>query len=197
MTLVPPSPEGLALAAEALRSGEVVAYPTETVYGLAVNPYSPEALAKLFAVKGRPDANPVLLIIAEESQLAQVALPPGDHARACMERFWPGPLSIVLPAVPGLPAAIAPQGRVCVRCPGLEIARLLCSAYGGAITSTSANVSGHAPARDAAEASLPGVAVVINGGALAPSAPSTVYDPDARRILREGAISAEALARIA
>lgn len=193
MNLVPPTAHGIATAVEALRSGGVVAYPTETVYGFAVDPHSPEAMRKLFQVKGRPDTNPVLLIIADESQLSQVALAPGDHARWCMQQFWPGPLSLVLDAVPGLHPALAPDAKVCVRCPGLDIARQLCRAIGGPVTSTSANLSGHPPARNAHDAALPGVDIVIDGGTLADSPPSTVYDPAKRIVLRAGAIAPEAL----
>jgi L-threonylcarbamoyladenylate synthase len=189
---VPPTPEGLAEAAAILHAGGVVAYPTETVYGLAVDPHSPSALRKLFQVKGRPDANPVLLIVADATQLAQVALSLSARAMHCVETFWPGPLSLVLPAVPGLPAEIAPQGKVCVRCPGSDLARALCAAFGAAITSTSANISGEPPATHA-QAALEGVDIVVDGGALAASAPSTVYDPDADVVLREGAIASSLL----
>ncbi len=196
MRVLAPSPEAFAEAAQVLRAGGVVAYPTETVYGLAVDPHNADALTRLFEVKGRPDTNPVLLIVDSPLQLDAVALPLSPRARRCAEAFWPGPLSLVLAAVPGLAAAIAPAGKVCVRCPGSEVARALCNAFGGAVTSTSANLSGEPPATDAAGASLAGVSLVIDGGALPPSAPSTVYDPDTGTVFRAGAIAAEALEAI-
>ena len=193
MSILPVSPVSLAHAADILRRGGVVAYPTETVYGLAADPLNPEALEKLFAIKGRPDTNPVLLIVANREQLDPFVTTLSDAALHCMETFWPGPLSLVLPAREGLPAAIAPQGRVCVRCPGLESARDLCAAYGGAVTSTSANLSGQPAAIDATAANLPGVDLTLDGGALSPAPPSTVYDPDSRTVFREGAIARDRL----
>jgi L-threonylcarbamoyladenylate synthase len=194
--VLPPSPEAYAEAAEVLRAGGVVAYPTETVYGLAVDPHNADALARLFEVKGRPDTNPVLLIVDSPSQLDAIALPLSPRAQRCADTFWPGPLSLVLGAIPGLPAPIAPAGKVCVRCPGSHVARAICAAFGGAITSTSANLSGEPAATDATAASLAGVSLVIDGGTLPPSAPSTVYDPDTGTVFRAGAISAEALAAL-
>ncbi|MDQ1257876.1 MAG: L-threonylcarbamoyladenylate synthase, partial [Candidatus Hydrogenedentes bacterium] len=112
------------------------------------------------------------------------------RARAYAEAFWPGPLSLLLPKAPGLPDALtAGRGEVCVRCPGLDTARALCRAAGSALTSTSANRSGQSPARSLDELDLPGVSIAIDGGTLPPSPPSTVFDPETCRILREGVIS--------
>jgi L-threonylcarbamoyladenylate synthase len=190
MRIVPAAAEGIALAAEAIRRGEIAAYPTETVYGLGADPFSESALMHLFEIKGRDAQNPILLIVAGLDQLEGVAGPLSDRARAYAEAFWPGPLSLLLPKAPGLPDALtAGRGEVCVRCPGLETARALCRAAGSALTSTSANRSGQAPARSLDELDLPGVVIAIDGGLLPPSSPSTVFDPESGRILREGAIS--------
>jgi len=189
MKRVPPTAEGISEAAALIRAGEVVAYPTETVYGLAVDPFSAEAVRRLFQVKGRADANPVLLIAADLGQVAELAAPISTRARACMERFWPGPLSLVLPKRDCVSDALcAGSLKVCVRVPAHEVARALCAAAGHPVTSTSANRSGEAPARSAAEIDLPGVALCIDGGLLAQSAPSTVYDPDTDVVFREGAV---------
>jgi L-threonylcarbamoyladenylate synthase len=192
--IVAPTAEGIAEAARAICAGHVVAYPTETVYGLAVDPFSPEALQRLFAVKARDAANPVLLIVADLDQIKDVASAISDAARACALAFWPGPLSMLFPRSPNVPETLtAGSDRVCVRCTASPIARDLCRAVGTAITSTSANRSGQPPARSLAELDLPGIAVGIDAGALPPSPPSTVFDPDTGLVLREGAIAESAL----
>jgi L-threonylcarbamoyladenylate synthase len=173
----------------------VVAYPTETVYGLAVDPFQPAAIEALFQAKGRPDANPVLLIVSNECQLDGITGQLSADARACMARFWPGPLSLLLPAAPGQHPAIAPEGgKVCVRCPGLELARMLCDAVGGPVTSTSANLSGEPPATTVDGCATLNLSAILDGGPTGSSVPSTIYDPDERRVLRAGAISANELA---
>jgi len=191
--ILPIDAASIAVAAEALRRGEVVAYPTETVYGLGVDPRSPEAVARLFDVKGRAQDQPVLLIIAEPEGVEQIAHV-SAAARRCIDGFWPGPLTLVLPAKGAFPPGVqAPDGTVAVRCPAHPAARAIARAFGGPITSTSANRAGAPPAPRAAAAALDGVFCVLDGGDLPPSAPSTVYAPDRDEILREGAISAEAL----
>lgn len=194
MKIVPPTAEGLASAARTLREGGVVAYPTETVYGLAVDPSSVSALAKLFSVKGRREDNPVLLVVADLKQLTPWVTEISANSRTCMEAFWPGPLSLLFPAADGVPDALtAGSGKVCVRCPACIIARDLCLAFGGALTSSSANRSGALPARSLQEITLAGIAMGIDGGLLPPNAPSTIYDPGEGRILRSGCISEEQL----
>lgn len=191
--ILEPTPEALRQAARILREGGVVAYPTETVYGLAADPFNPEALSRLFAIKRRSSAKPVLLIISSEDQLELVAAPLSGRAERCVHAFWPGPVSLVVDALEELPPQIAPQGKVCVRCTAHEVAAGLCTAFGAPLTSTSANLSGLPPATSAQAACLPGVDLVLDGGDLPPFTPSTVYDPDARLILREGAVCADEL----
>jgi L-threonylcarbamoyladenylate synthase len=195
MRVLAANTEGIAEAAAAIRAGEVVAYPTETIYGLAVNPFSPEAIERLFAAKGRDAAKAILLIVADIEQLESVAdIPP--EAQRCMDLFWPGPLSLVLPRKYTLPDMLTAGGNtIGVRCPASEIARALCRQVGFAITSTSANLSGDPPARCVAEVNIPGVSLVLDGGPLFDLPPSTVYDPVERRILREGAIPGQCLNR--
>lgn len=191
MKTVPPDASGLAEAAAVLAAGGVVAYPTETVYGLAVDPFSEGAIDRLFAAKGRPESNPILLIVADEGQLACVAAEISPQARRCIDGFWPGPLSLLFPKTAEVPSRITAGGNtVCVRCPGSAIARELCRAFGGPLTSTSANRSGEAPARALEELDLDGVALAIDGGRLGDAPPSTVYDPGTDRVLREGGITA-------
>ncbi len=189
MERLPPTPAGIARAAEVIRAGGVVAYPTETVYGLAVNPFCAEAVERLFAVKERDPRNPVLLIVADSIQLAEVVAEVTPAAAACIARFWPGPLSLLFPKSPRLPLNLtAGHAKVCVRQTSCETARALCLAAGCALTSSSANLSGRPPARTADEAALPGVDVLLDAGELAPSTPSTVFDPDTATVLREGVV---------
>ncbi len=188
-------PSSLDRAVQLLRQGEIVAYPTETVYGLGVDPFNVDALERLFAAKGRAREKAILLIVDSLDQLDGVTTHIPTRAKAMMESFWPGPLSILLPKHPKLPEAIAPGlDRICVRCPGSAIARQLCSAFGGPLTSTSANASGEEAVLDLADLHLPGVALGLDGGRLPASAPSTIVDGVSGAILREGAIGRDQLA---
>ena len=193
MKRLSPDERGIAEAAKILRQGGVVAYPTETVYGLAVNPFDETALDRLFALKGRVENHPVLLVIGDMAQLSPLVTEISPRAQRCMDKFWPGPLSLLLPAARKLPQRIAPDGRVCVRWTAHPIAQSLCRAYGSGITSTSANLTGSPPARSFEEFELPGLDAAIDGGALPAAQPSTVYDPETQEIVREGAVSAAAL----
>lgn len=194
MKIVAPTPDGVAQAAALVRAGEIVAYPTETVYGLAADPFSVTAVEKLFSVKGRADTNPVLLIAADLEQVERVVSAISTQARKLIEQFWPGPLSLVLPKADDVPLALCGGGaNVCVRVPACETARALCRAVGHAITSTSANASGAPAARGPHAIDLEGVALCIDGGTLAPSLPSTVFDPDTGVVYREGAVPAPQL----
>lgn len=197
MEILAPSPVNLRRAAEALRAGEVIAYPTETVYGLGVDPFNAVALDLLYAIKRRDEGNPVLLIVSSLDQLRPLVAPLSASAQAYANAFWPGPLSMVLPAAAGVLASLrAREGKVCVRWTSCEVAAALCEAFGGAIVSTSANISGQAPARSVNEVPAEGVAMCIDGGVLADGPASTVLDPESREVLRAGAVSSEALARI-
>lgn len=194
MIVVPPTDVGLATAAAAIRAGEIVAYPTDTVYGMGVDPFNEAALRKLFDAKGRRDSNPILLVVADEVQLAAVTARVSATARRYMDAFWPGPLSLLFPRHPRLPLAVTSGGsHVCIRCPGCEVARALCRLVGAALTSTSANRSGEAPALGVDDISLDGIAVAIDGGRLTGTEPSTIFDPASGRVLRRGAISERAL----
>lgn len=197
MKIVPPTAEGIEEAVEALKQGEVVAYPTETVYGLGVDPFSEAALERLYRVKARDPNNPVLLIIAGLAQLESVAERISPEAWQCIDAFWPGPLSLLLPKAKGVPDRLCdPAGRVCVRWTANAVAQALCEGFGGPITSTSANRSGEEAARSVEEIRLTGVSVAVDGGRLWASKASTVFDPESRRILREGAVPSEVIRRL-
>ncbi len=175
-------------AAAALNRGEVVAFPTDTVYGVAAGHGHIEAL---FKAKGRPKDKriPVLLSDASHLEASAIVTP---AARALAARFWPGPLTIVL---------VAPRrGTVAFRVPANALARRLIAASGGGLPVTSANLSGRPDATTAAEVleQLEGrIALVIDGGTAPGGTPSTVVDCTGAepRILREGAVSAKEIER--
>lgn len=167
---------GLARAAACLRAGGVVAFPTDTVYGLAADPRQPAAVARVFALKERPEGVPLPLVAADVAQ-ADAAGELDADARRLAGGFWPGPLSIVVPGrsllAPGVRAA---DGTVAIRVPAHDAARALASAFGFAVTATSANPSGRPPAQSAVEAVtlLPAVDLVLDGGASTDGPPSTI-----------------------
>ena len=188
--------EVIRAAAHAVCSGSVVAYPTDTFYGLAADPRDRAALDRLFAVKERDRGRPVPLIAASLDQ-AEAAVVFDDTARRLAARFWPGPLSLVLPARAGLDrTALGGQDTAAIRVPANPIACAFAAAAGYSITATSANISGAPPARSVAEigaAVLERLALVIDAGATPGGAPSTIVDltEDAPRLVRAGAIEWE------
>jgi len=189
-----PEPAELERAAAALHLGKVLAFPTETYYGLAADAGNDRALASLHEAKGRPAGSPILLLLASVDQIDAVtpSRPPGLARLAAA--FWPGPLTIVLSARPELSSLLtAGTGTIGVRVPGLPLARALPAALGRPITGTSANRSGESPARTAAEAraALEGrIDGIVDGGTTPGGAPSTVIDltSGAPRLVRAGAV---------
>ena len=179
-------------AVKAIRRGQVVAYPTDTLYGLAVDPRSDAALDALYALKGRGAERRVALIAASLVQAGEVAEIAGV-ARRLAERFWPGPLTLVVPARGGLASrSVSAEGLVGIRVPDHHVARALADACGYALTATSANVSGSAGLSlpDEVASALPDVAVLLDAGPCPGGPPSTLIEataPDVR-LLREGAL---------
>jgi L-threonylcarbamoyladenylate synthase len=158
----------LAHACSVLRAGGVVAFPTETYYGLAVDPFNQEAVTRLFALKGRSADKPVLLIIDNPSQLADLVAEIPPPFALLMEKFWPGPLTLVFPGAKSLPGMLTGhRGTIGVRVSSHPVARQLVRAYGQPITATSANFSGHPAAvtpRGVRDQLGPGLDAVIDGG---------------------------------
>jgi L-threonylcarbamoyladenylate synthase len=187
-------------AIEALRSGEVVVYPTETFYGMGADALSSAALDRLFALKGREPGKPVALIVADGRSAFELAREVPEAARRLAEAFWPGPLTLVLPARDNLPGPlIGPDGGVGVRVSPHPIARALAAGLGRPITATSANLAGGQPATTLGEARNTfgaKVKVYLEGGKLTANAASTVVacDRNGWRVLRAGAISDGAIA---
>jgi len=187
-------------ALAALAAGEVIVYPTETFYALGVDALSLNALERLFAIKGREPGKPVALIAADLAMAFAVAREVPAEARVLAETFWPGPLTLVLPAREGIPAAlIGADGGVGVRVSSHPIASALAAKLRGPLTATSANLAGEPPAveLDAARRALGNkVKVFVDGGRLAGGAPSTVVavGRSGMRVLRPGAVSERQLA---
>jgi len=181
----------VAAAIAALRRGEVVAYPTETFYGLGVDAFDAAALERLRALKGRGE-KAISVLIEGEAMLARMCAEPSPRARELMARHWPGPLTLALPARPGLPEALVLDGCVAVRQSPHPIARALVAGFGGPVTTTSANRSGEPPASEAAavRAALVDGCHVLDGGRTTGGAPSTLarVRGDAVEILRAGAL---------
>jgi L-threonylcarbamoyladenylate synthase len=173
-----------------LRQGEVVACPTETLVGLLADALSNEAVERVVALKKR-GSDPIALLLPDIASLEQVAAPLTPEALALAQAHWPGPLTLVVRALPGLPAAIAGQGTVGVRIPGPSPALDLVRAFGGPLTATSCNPSGQPAARTEGEVRhyFPALAGIVPGDAPG-GAPSTVVDATgtALEVLRQGAI---------
>jgi len=191
---------GVARAAELLRVGELVAIPTETVYGLAVRADDAAAVARLFVAKGRPSDNPLIVHVADVADVLQVAREVTPLARLLLTHLAPGPLTLVLDARDDLPRAVtAGLDTVAVRIPDHPVARAVLRACGLPLAAPSANRSGRPSPTRAAHvlADLGGaIAAVIDGGATTHGLESTVVDArgEEPRVLREGAVSRERLA---
>jgi L-threonylcarbamoyladenylate synthase len=183
-------------ALAALLRGEVVCLPTESSYGLAADARSAAALARVTALKGgRPADSPFPLVVADADAARDLAAVWPDAADRLARRHWPGPLTLVVPARPGLPSeVVGPDGGVGVRVSSHPLAAALARALGAPITATSANRSGQPPATTVAEARAAfgdEVAVYLDGGVCA-GIPSTVVAVDEAgrlRVLRAGAIA--------
>jgi len=169
-----------AAAVAVLRRGGVVAYPTDTVYGLAVDALRPAAIARLYAVKGRPESQALPVIIGALEQLTLVVATVPVMAARLMAAFWPGPLTLLLPPHRRIPAALlGASDRIGVRWPSSTLSQRLAVELGGAITASSANRSGAPAALTAAEVMTqlaPGIDLVLDAGAVTSPVVSTIVD---------------------
>ncbi len=193
------TPEGIARAAAILRAGGLVAFPTETVYGLGGDARSDAAVARIFEAKGRPRFNPLIVHVPDVETARRFARV-HDPAMAVAAAFWPGPLTLVLPLRPeaGLsPLVTAGLETVAIRVPAHPVARALLTAFGGPLAAPSANPSGKvSPTRaDHVRAGLAGrIEAILDGGACAVGVESTILGLDgAPRLLRPGGVPVEAL----
>jgi L-threonylcarbamoyladenylate synthase len=183
----------IAEAAAAIATGGVVGFPTETFYGLAVAALDAAAVRGLFALKGRPESRPILVLVDDPSRIDRFALLT-DAARRLMARHWPGALTLVLPARPLVPPELtAGTGTIGVRQPAHAVARALAAACRGPITAPSANLTGETPpttATDVRRVFEGRIDVILDAGPTPGGLPSTVLDVtvDPPRVLREGAV---------
>ncbi|MBF8274042.1 MAG: translation factor SUA5 [Magnetococcales bacterium] len=190
-----PSPAELARACEALDAGRIIAYPTETVFGLGADPFHPLAMEQILALKGRDAAKGFILLIQNRTDLETVALPPPPQALSLMQHFWPGPLTLVLPAQPGLPNVVTGgRSTVAVRHSSSRHVAALLHRWGKPLISTSANLSGHPPlTEDVTVRQCFGVHVDFTlSGCCPPGIPPTTivaFDDAKPRIVRQGGVT--------
>jgi L-threonylcarbamoyladenylate synthase len=192
--------DDISRAAAAIRAGRLVGMPTETVYGLAANALDAAAVLAVFAAKGRPTFDPLIVHVADAEQAWTVA-EPSPRARLLAKRCWPGPLTLVLPKKPCIPDVVTSGlDTVAVRCPDHPLALALIRASGVPLAAPSANRFGRlspTTAADVRDQLGAAVAVVLDGGACRVGVESTVLVPDPTPlILRPGGTTREALAAI-
>jgi L-threonylcarbamoyladenylate synthase len=201
-TLVLPAsqPEAIKRALDLLRRGELVAFPTDTVYGLAADVHNPQAIERLFLAKERAASKAIAVLVGSAQALAQVTHHMPEAAQHLAAAFWPGPLTIVVERHPDLPQNISPLPTIGVRMPDHPVALALLNAA-GPLAVTSANISNAANTASAQAVleQLGGrISLLLDGGQTPGGTPSTVIDctqPELK-ILRLGPISAEEIARV-
>jgi L-threonylcarbamoyladenylate synthase len=200
--VVPATNENLRRAAEMLRSGELVSFPTETVYGLGANAADPDAVRRIFEAKGRPASHPLIVHLPDGGLLKEWAVDVPPVVDELARRFWPGPLTLVLRRAPGVPLEVTGgQETVAVRVPGHPVARRLLREFGGGVAAPSANRFGRiSPTRAEHVVSELGdsVGLVLDGGPSEVGLESTILDlsEGVPQLLRPGGVSREALAEV-
>ena len=194
------APGAVDRAVDALRQGEVIAFPTDTVYGAGAHAFLPQAVARLYAVKGRPAGMAIPLLLPGVEAMAGVCVEIPGLAWEIAERFWPGALSLVLKRAPGVPDAVTAGGAtVAVRVPDHALVRELCRRVGAPLAASSANRHGQPPPVTAGEvwAALGGsIPLILDGGPCPGGVASTVLDLTVSPpvIRRPGPVTAEELA---
>lgn len=182
-----------------LRRDGVMAFPTDTFYGLGVNAFSATAVSRIYEIKNRDRGKPLSVVAADFEAAQSLAADPPDVFRILADHFWPGPLTLIVRAKPLFPAGmLGPGGSIAVRVPALTWLRMLLAEIGFPLTATSANLSGSGEVDDphVVRRAFEGlVELVIDGGRTPGGAPSTIVDltGPAPRVLREGAVSSERL----
>jgi L-threonylcarbamoyladenylate synthase len=200
--VVPATPAGMERAAEALRSGGLVAFPTETVYGLGARAHDPIALAKIFEAKRRPFFDPLILHVADRDQFASLVAPAAQRdprAALLIDRFWPGPLTLVLPKAEDVPdLATSGLPTVAVRMPSHPAALALIRAAGFPLAAPSANPFGRLSPTAAAHVQAhftEGIELILDGGPCAVGVESTIVSlaGETPVLLRAGGVPREAV----
>lgn len=191
------APMAIEWTAEQIAAGGVVSIPTDTVYGVAGSLSHRTALERIYEIKGRPADHPLPVLVSSSQMVSRLTPELDPRVAVLLDTFWPGPLTVVIPAVAGMPPEVlGPGGTIGVRLPNHPLAIEVIDKAGGAVACTSANLSGEPPATTAAEvaASLGNSIDLILDGGLAPGGvPSTVValDGDKLRMLRHGAVAEE------
>ncbi len=197
-----PSPEAVNQAADLIKKGELVAFPTETVYGLGANALDAQAVQKIFAAKGRPQNNPLIVHVSGKEQAQSLVTEWTDSAEQLAEAFWPGPLTIVLPKNGHIPDVTTGGGStVALRCPDDETALMLIETSGVPIAAPSANRSGSISPVDGAhvQKDLEGlIPLILDSGPVPGGIESTVIDLSGAhpRLLRPGLLSVTDIERV-
>ena len=195
-----PEEEVIRQAREELRSGNIVALPTDTIYGLCAYAFDPEAIEKLYEAKGRKDEKGAPVLIGCQSQLNGLIRDISPHASSLMDSLWPSGLTLVLPAFPKLSPLLGEGGSsVAVRMPAQALCRILAMSI-GPFVATSANISGEPPLQSAQEILSRfqnEVGLVLDGGRLENTRPSTVVDArgEKPKLLREGMVDFDSVVR--
>ena len=192
--IIPQTTENLARCAAIIAGGGVIAFRTDTFYGLGADPFNASAVQKIRELKGREDDKPILAVISHAKEIDRLISHRSQAFNDLTERFWPGALTIIGRAASNLSDELTARTKtVGVRLPDDDKVRALIEACGGALTATSANVSGQPPARFAAEVESyfgQRIDLIVDGGATTSESPSTVIDAtaDEIKLVREGLI---------
>lgn len=193
-------PKAIPDALEVLKSGGLVAFPTDTVYGLGALAFDGKAIEQIYIAKERPDEKSIPILLADPDDLPKVAVDVTSIAVKLAARFWPGPITLIVPKHPDLPVAVSSSPTVGVRVPDHTVARMLLH-YAGPIAVTSANISGQPSPVTAHEVleQLDGrIALILDGGQTPGGIPSTVVNclGEEPVIVRQGPITAEHIRKI-
>jgi len=198
----PASDETIAEAAALLKAGELVAFPTETVYGLGADASNADAVARIFKAKGRPANHPVIVHLGDAAGIDAFAREIPDTARRLARQFWPGPLTLVLKRAASVPDAVTGgQDTVALRVPSHPVAQALLAAFGGGIAAPSANKFGRVSPTTAEHVGADfgrSIALILDGGAAQVGIESTIVDlsGEAPRLLRPGGVPAAAIEQV-
>ncbi|MDQ4043933.1 MAG: L-threonylcarbamoyladenylate synthase [Chloroflexota bacterium] len=192
------APRALEETIQTIQHGGVVAFPTDTVYGIGASLKHPPAMKRIYEIKGRDAAKPLPVLLSSINHIDLVAEVPNPHVLSLLRHFWPGGLTVALPTKTGIPKeVIHPDGSVGVRVPDHSIALTLCDRAGGALATTSANRSGESPACSADDVIAmlgDGIDIVLHGGYTPGGEPSTVIrveDDATIAVIRAGSIGPE------
>jgi tRNA threonylcarbamoyl adenosine modification protein (Sua5/YciO/YrdC/YwlC family) len=182
-----------------LKQGHLVIFPTDTVYGIGADAFNAAAIARLYEAKQRPSAKAIPILLADLSDIERVTQTVPAIAEIYIQQFWPGPLTLIVPKHPDLPANISDNEGIAVRIPACEVARAVIRAAGGAVATSSANLSGQPPAQTAADAiSQLGdwITAVLDDGPSPHNIASTILDCTGTtpKLVRQGPIPLEQLA---